>query len=193
MALHRWQVALVAVVAVASSWPLVDAREVAWDDNGYLAMCPCSGRFGNQVELFLHALMFASQTERSPILPHFVLHNFNRDTEFERFEDIFDADAMRAQFPNAVTWPVSPRPHHSVTARRPGSLSGAMMHEPPRCRSRASSIGHGHGRGGREARAGAAMPSRPIAGRQPPIARRDLPPSLMTRMQDGVSEAAWRA
>jgi peptide-O-fucosyltransferase len=61
------------------------------DPFGYVAFCPCMGRFGNQVEQLLGALSFAKQLNRTLILPPFISYPMSKpQAQMTPFSDLFE-------------------------------------------------------------------------------------------------------
>ncbi|XP_071821277.1 GDP-fucose protein O-fucosyltransferase 1-like [Apostichopus japonicus] len=65
------------------------------DPNGYVAFCPCMGRFGNQADHYLGALGFAKQLDRTLILPPWVEYPYRSATSDQiPFKTYFEVDTI---------------------------------------------------------------------------------------------------
>lgn len=73
------------------------------DNNGYIAYCPCMGRFGNQADHFLGALGFAHGLNRSLILPPWVEYrNYAPKSTQVPFATYFKVNAI-AKYHRVIT------------------------------------------------------------------------------------------
>lgn len=65
------------------------------DPFGYIAYCPCMGRFGNQVDHFLGALGFAKALNRTLLLPHWIEYRYGQPKSVQiPFDRYFRVDAL---------------------------------------------------------------------------------------------------
>ncbi|GFO49557.1 GDP-fucose protein o-fucosyltransferase 1 [Plakobranchus ocellatus] len=65
------------------------------DTNGYIAYCPCMGRFGNQADQFLGALAFAKAVNRTLIVPPWVEYRWGqRSAVMVPFKTYFKIKAL---------------------------------------------------------------------------------------------------
>lgn len=78
-----------------------------WDPNGYVLYCPCSGRFSNQVELFLGALLFSKTLGRTLIVPPIIEYQHTIGVEeknlYAPFTDYFDLAAVQEYHEQIIT------------------------------------------------------------------------------------------
>lgn len=65
-----------------------------WNSKGYLMYCPCSGKFGQQVEFLLGSISVARHLERTLIIPP-IIERHGRNRSFRKFSDIFSWDDLR--------------------------------------------------------------------------------------------------
>lgn len=67
----------------------------AQDPSGYIAYCPCMGRFGNQADHFLGVLGFAKALNRTLLLPHWVEYRYNQPKSVQiPFDTYFKVDPL---------------------------------------------------------------------------------------------------
>ena len=98
-------------------------------DGGYLAYCPCMGRFGNQADQFLGSLAFARGVGRTLVLPPWVMYTssmgrvemldwdmvFNT-TVLEKYHKVITMKQFMEEKADQI-WPVGKRVSFCYTAR----------------------------------------------------------------------------
>lgn len=67
----------------------------AQDPFGYIAYCPCMGRFGNQADHFLGAIGFAKALNRTLLLPHWIEYRYGQPKSVQvPFDTYFKVDPL---------------------------------------------------------------------------------------------------
>ncbi|VVC40705.1 GDP-fucose protein O-fucosyltransferase [Cinara cedri] len=67
----------------------------AQDPSGYVAYCPCMGRFGNQADHFLGAIGFAKALNRTLLLPHWIEYRYGQPKSVQiPFDTYFKVDPL---------------------------------------------------------------------------------------------------
>ncbi|XP_013200489.1 GDP-fucose protein O-fucosyltransferase 1 [Amyelois transitella] len=102
---------------------------LSYDRNGYIAYCPCMGRFGNQADHFLGALAFSKGINRTLILPPWVEYRYGESKSIQiPFDTYFNVDSLQT-FHKVITmesfiidiapilWPSSKRISFCYTKR----------------------------------------------------------------------------
>ncbi len=79
-----------------------------WESSkGYVLYCPCSGRFGNQVEQFMGALLFASKVDRVLVIPPFITYpsalQEKPKNAYIPFDDYFEMEEIKKYYPDVIT------------------------------------------------------------------------------------------
>jgi len=65
------------------------------DPSGYIAYCPCMGRFGNQADHFLGAIGFAKALNRTLLLPHWIEYRYGQQKSVQiPFDTYFKVDPL---------------------------------------------------------------------------------------------------
>ncbi|XP_059048871.1 GDP-fucose protein O-fucosyltransferase 1 [Achroia grisella] len=79
------------------------AVTLKYDKNGYIAYCPCMGRFGNQADHFLGALAFSKGVNRTLILPPWIEYRFGESKSVQvPFDTYFRVDLLK-QYHSVIT------------------------------------------------------------------------------------------
>uniref|UniRef100_A0A1B0D685 GDP-fucose protein O-fucosyltransferase 1 n=1 Tax=Phlebotomus papatasi TaxID=29031 RepID=A0A1B0D685_PHLPP len=84
------------IFMILSCISLTKSDNLEVDSNGYIAYCPCMGRFGNQADHFLGALAFARHINRTLILPPWVEYRQGQVKSIQvPFDRYFQVEPLR--------------------------------------------------------------------------------------------------
>ncbi|XP_072017840.1 GDP-fucose protein O-fucosyltransferase 1-like [Amphiura filiformis] len=84
------------IAAIAACILCHIAQAVDIDSKGYVAYCPCMGRFGNQADHFLGALAFTHHLDRTLILPPWIEYPYRQPTSNQiPFDTYFQVEPLR--------------------------------------------------------------------------------------------------
>ncbi|XP_014662495.1 PREDICTED: GDP-fucose protein O-fucosyltransferase 1-like [Priapulus caudatus] len=122
---------LMFILIVHSSTTNNNISDSQIDSNGYVAYCPCMGRFGNQADHFLGSLAFAHGLDRTLILPPWIEYHHDRSSRVEMvpFDTYFKVEALQ-EYHRVITmekfmklfaarvWPVGQRKSLCYMARK---------------------------------------------------------------------------
>jgi len=116
-------------VHIVTLLTLLSQPSRANNNNGYLAYCPCMGRFGNQADQFLGSLAFSRGLGRTLVLPPWVMYSASMGkVKLLAWDSVFNVTLL-GEFHNVITmeqfmkvqaeevWPVGKRVSFCYTAR----------------------------------------------------------------------------
>lgn len=127
---------------------LTFCASVEVDINGYLAFCPCMGRFGNQMEQFLGALAFAKGLNRTLVLPHLIEYRIGETRSIQiPFDKYFQVEplldyhrvVLMQEFMDKLAptvWPAEERVSFCYMERNPITKEGEVENAERSCNAK---------------------------------------------------------
>ncbi|XP_038060600.1 GDP-fucose protein O-fucosyltransferase 1-like isoform X2 [Patiria miniata] len=101
-------ISLTVLVSIVGLGQCRNVGKLEWDaSKGYMMYCPCSGRYGNQLEQFIGSLLFASKLGRVLVIPPFIMYPNALEAvpknAYVQVDEYFDLDEIKKFYPDVIT------------------------------------------------------------------------------------------
>ncbi|XP_022092846.1 GDP-fucose protein O-fucosyltransferase 1-like isoform X2 [Acanthaster planci] len=106
--LASFAISLIIIVLIFGMGQCRNVGKLEWESSkGYLLYCPCSGRYGNQLEQLMGALLFSSKLGRVLVIPPFIMYPSALEpvpqNAYVQIDEYFELDEIKKFYPDVIT------------------------------------------------------------------------------------------